>query len=516
MKTRSNLRSYVLWLGFGMGLTLLILGILTGIVLLISPETIASFAVQPIATFTSAAPASPTPTNTVPTATPEPSPTPPVPTLAPTPVVTTYTVIAGDTLYSIAFEYGTTAEAIIAANPDLISPDNIQPGQVFIIPDSIPVTTITPSSSTSDETITHHTVISGETLSDIAYRYDVSVEAIKLANGLPSDFIQAGSDLVIPVEGIAIQQPTPGTVGLAWQPSVIEGDVDTFYSQVTDAERFTLHYQPNSLPAQDIVTVLEMITTALTHIEKTLDVHLDGRFDAYAAGSLFRAPNLALRGRSFSSHHRFFFLYDGTGTPADQQYILTHELTHVTTWNTMGRPVSVMLHEGVAVYTGMELVEDSGYIPLGLFCAAYHSIGQLPSMSASPTFEGHIRDLDSYYTAGCFVQFLIERYGTDSFAEVYHTGDYYGVYGKDIADLEAEWIADIQAANYSIPFDPNELVHYVGEVATAYDRLFGGFEGTESQMAAYEELDRARMALLQGHLHDTANHLLVFNDLLSQ
>jgi hypothetical protein len=251
------------------------------------------------------------------------------------------------------------------------------------------------------------------------------------------------------------------------------------------------------------------------HIEDTLNVHLSGKFDAYVAGSLFAAPNLSLRGRSFSSQRRFFFLYDGSGTPLDQQYILTHELTHVTTWNTMGAPASVMLHEGVAVYTGMELVTDAGYMPLDLFCAAYYKTGQLPSMSKYPTFEGHIRDLDNYYTAGCFVEFLIEQYGTDNFAEVYHTGDYYGAYGKDVSELETEWIATIQTVE-PLPFDPNEFVNYVYEVATSYDLLFSNFEGRERDMIAYQKLDQARTALLMGNLNDTADYLFAFSNVLNQ
>jgi hypothetical protein len=115
--------------------------------------------------------------------------------------------------------------------------------------------------------------------------------------------------------------------------------------------------------------------------------------------------------------------------------------------------------------------------------------------------------LDDYYAAGSFVQFLIEEYGTREFATAYHTGDYYGVYGKSLSELEQEWIARIQAADRSLDFEPAELVYYVDEVAAAYDRLFTDFTGTETQMDAYREVDRARIALLEGRLEDTGDHL---------
>lgn len=65
------------------------------------------------------------------TAAPTPGPTPgPTPAPAPTPV--TYIVQQGDTLNAIAAQFGTTAEAIMAANG--LTSDVIHPGQVLIIP----------------------------------------------------------------------------------------------------------------------------------------------------------------------------------------------------------------------------------------------------------------------------------------------------------------------------------------------------------------------------------------------
>jgi len=45
-----------------------------------------------------------------------------------------YVIEAGDTLYGIALQYGTTIEAIIAANPNLPNPDNLDVGQEIRLP----------------------------------------------------------------------------------------------------------------------------------------------------------------------------------------------------------------------------------------------------------------------------------------------------------------------------------------------------------------------------------------------
>ena len=50
-----------------------------------------------------------------------------------TPAANTYTVVAGDTLWAIAQQFGTTVEALAEAN-GISDPSAIEPGQVLTIP----------------------------------------------------------------------------------------------------------------------------------------------------------------------------------------------------------------------------------------------------------------------------------------------------------------------------------------------------------------------------------------------
>ena len=53
-------------------------------------------------------------------------------------------------------------------------------------------------------------VVSGDSLSKIANQYDVTVAAIKATNGLSSDTILIGQELLIPVDGtVEIQSAEP-------------------------------------------------------------------------------------------------------------------------------------------------------------------------------------------------------------------------------------------------------------------------------------------------------------------
>ena len=88
---------------------------------------------------------------------------------------TTYRVVAGDTLSSIAARFSTTVAALAAANR-IPNPDLIYAGQVIAVPGAA-----APSVSTAGGT---YTVVSGDTLSRIAARFDTTTAALAAANGI--------------------------------------------------------------------------------------------------------------------------------------------------------------------------------------------------------------------------------------------------------------------------------------------------------------------------------------------
>lgn len=95
----------------------------------------------------------------------------------------TYTVKSGDSLYSIAKQYGITVDALKSANGKTSNLLSI--GEVLVIP----------TTTTSTRT---YVVKTGDSLWKIATNYGVSVNALKQANGLTSDLLSIGQILVIP------------------------------------------------------------------------------------------------------------------------------------------------------------------------------------------------------------------------------------------------------------------------------------------------------------------------------
>jgi murein DD-endopeptidase MepM/ murein hydrolase activator NlpD len=365
----------------------------------------------------------------------------------------------------------------------------------------------------------------------IAEQYGISQQALEEANEIENpDWIKVGQVLVIPISGVAAPatsepvefsqtdpitatpeaQPT-GAVDVeilsADYPAQLSGNLTVAYPEEQTTSRFTIHYTPGTYVERDLDNVVAILSRGLQHIESQLDAEISGDFDIYVAGSLFGAPNLALRGRSFSANRNYFFLHDSTGNDADQQYIATHEMTHLFAWNVFGRPVSAMLSEGVAVYTGITAIADSDHLPVREFCGAYHRAGRLPRVTSGLRFEGHIRDLENYYAAGCFVQYLIETYGAERFGDLYPTGNYTAVYDQTLSELEAAWIDDLESGSAGVSLDTDALFAASDAVAEAYDLLFAQFSATEEEWLAYTEIDAARLALLEGRFDDVEVHL---------
>lgn len=102
----------------------------------------------------------------------------------------TYTVVAGDSLWSIARRFNTTVDAIKRLNQ--LTSDVIYVGQQLLIPTSDD--NITPPSYTM------YTVVAGDSLWSIARRFNTTVDEIKSLNNLTSNLLNIGQQLKIPAD----------------------------------------------------------------------------------------------------------------------------------------------------------------------------------------------------------------------------------------------------------------------------------------------------------------------------
>ena len=113
---------------------------------------------------------------------------------------TTYTVKSGDTLYSIANNFGTTVANLKTLNN--LTSNSLSIGQILKISDSNEITSPT-TPTTPSET---YTVKSGDTLYSIANKYGITVNEIKNLNGLSSNLLSIGQVIKIPTTNTSISE----------------------------------------------------------------------------------------------------------------------------------------------------------------------------------------------------------------------------------------------------------------------------------------------------------------------
>ncbi|WP_168733754.1 LysM peptidoglycan-binding domain-containing protein [Metabacillus sediminilitoris] len=144
----------------------------------------------------------------------------PAQTEAPT-VTTTYqyTVVAGDSLWGIAARHNLAVDTLRSTNH--LTSDVLQIGQILVIPGGEGTVATPAPPPATDSRITSYTVVSGDSLSVIAKRFNTTVDQVKQANQLTTDVIRVGQVLTIPTgriapanEPTAAPNPTSDVIGI--------------------------------------------------------------------------------------------------------------------------------------------------------------------------------------------------------------------------------------------------------------------------------------------------------------
>ncbi len=133
-----------------------------------------------------------------------------------------HVVTAGDTLLAIAQQYGVSLQSLMAAN-SVSNPSLIYVGQRLVIPDAAGAAPAEPAPT--PVAAATHVVAAGETLSAIAQKYGVSLQALISANGLadPSRIV-TGQRLTVPATTAESADPPPAPTEVLTEYVVGPGD----------------------------------------------------------------------------------------------------------------------------------------------------------------------------------------------------------------------------------------------------------------------------------------------------
>lgn len=138
--------------------------------------------------------------------------TPAGPTSTPTEAVTIYTVQSGDTMSSIAAQFGVSLLDLQRLNP-AVTPEFLNLGDKISVPAQESASATAPAGVAGETTTVEYTVVSGDTLASIAQRFGTTISDIVRENNLESaDQIQEGQKLKIPANATPVpaQTEAPG------------------------------------------------------------------------------------------------------------------------------------------------------------------------------------------------------------------------------------------------------------------------------------------------------------------
>jgi len=163
----------------------------------------------------------------------------------------TYTVVSGDSLWSIAKKLGTTVDALKQAN-NLIS-NTLQIGQILKVPST---------SGDAPSNTQVYTVVRGDSLYSIANRFGITVNELKNLNNLTSNTLRIGQQLFVPASISGVEPPTEGYI----EYTVKSGDslykiaqqYNTTVNDIKEANNLTSNLlsigQQLSIPTGEMVT----------------------------------------------------------------------------------------------------------------------------------------------------------------------------------------------------------------------------------------------------------------------
>ena len=226
-----------------------------------------------------------------------------------------------------------------------------------------------------------------------------------------------------------------GDLGIATSRRFLHSKLDGLLK----TEHFDIRYERNSPVAEDLALIAADHEFRFNQITSCLDVDFGKRITSYIYSSPGQKKRLIGAGGTMIGDPMNLEMHLNYGRfPIP---VLKHELTHVIS-SAFGLPIvgvgrNVGLMEGVA-----EAVEwDGGDLTLHQRCRVMAQLSLLPDvrrlMSGFNLWAESAAT--SYPACGSFVRFLMVRYGARRLKEVYSSGKFGDVYGKNIDMLVREW-----------------------------------------------------------------------------
>ncbi len=224
---------------------------------------------------------------------------------------TSYTVQKGDTYWIISQKYGITLSELLAAN-GVTDDTSLFIGDIVKIPQRSGNSSGS-SSTTPSITYKTHTVVSGDTLWNIAIKYGIPFQELLDTNSLnESSYISSGMKLTIPVHNIPVKE-TPAGYGelLEWFSEaqyVVPINADFTVVDLATGKSFNArrtigsgHADCEPLTAKDTAVMKEIWGGNFNWNKRSVLIKIGGRTIAASAAGMLHAGNDGAPGGEWTS-----------------------------------------------------------------------------------------------------------------------------------------------------------------------------------------------------------------------
>ncbi len=216
---------------------------------------------------------------------------------------------------------------------------------------------------------------------------------------------------------------------------------------MSQTAHFRFYYVPGTAAERDRFALGPVAEESLALIQPVLETDFEGQMDVYLVPRVFWQG-----GAAYGDKVQLISYLDRNYTSAEVWSYFTHEGTHALAQDILqpkedgGGPDGVLV-EGLAVWASGG---HYGHEPIDEWAAVVAASEEY--LPLTELHEGQFYEFQhetSYLESGSFVQYLVDRYGLDTFKALYGqvTSDaehddvlVRELYGKGYADLEAEWL----------------------------------------------------------------------------
>jgi hypothetical protein len=209
--------------------------------------------------------------------------------------------------------------------------------------------------------------------------------------------------------------------------------------------RLTLFVRPGSVAETQQATLLDVLADQYAYTLAALNVNYGGRISVFlynSAGDATLESNYSGVAYPNTEAVRAVVVAPVDGNTYS---LIAHEINHVIQQNTLGRPGTSFMNEGLPSAVMSTRFHDYGREFYWKWTAAHSS--SLPSLTALVDDANWNGSDTQYKTSASFLAYLIDRYGPALIAQVYQVpssriaDSIRTVYGRSLQDLETDWRA---------------------------------------------------------------------------